>query len=385
MSRPIRVLELRSVRGSGGGPEKTILYGAAQSDPSRFAVTVCYLRDRRDAIFAIDKQARQLGLDYVEVRERHSFDVSVWRALRQLVRERNIDIVHAHDYKTDLLALLLSQGEDVIPLATVHHWVGTGRRERVYYWCDKRVLRWFPRLIAVSQSTRALLTQAGVDPARICVILNGIDAEKFRREPARVALARRFFQVAPGDVVLGAVCRLDPEKRLDMLLHAFVRLRRMHPELRLLIAGQGSQQGALAALAEQLGQKEACRFLGHCADVIGLHHALDIFVQSSSAEGTSNALLEAMALETPVVATTAGGTAELMADGSEGLLVPTENAAALTAAIRRVLDDPHAARRRASAARQRVEMEFSFHARMAKVEAIYEELVENHKRLSRAR
>src|SRR5579872_6172619 len=105
MSRPIRVLELRSVRGTGGGPEKTILLGAKRTDRRRFAVTVCYLRDRRDDAFAVANRAEVRDVDYVEIPERHSFDPSVWPALRKLVRERRIDIVHAHEYKSDLLAL----------------------------------------------------------------------------------------------------------------------------------------------------------------------------------------------------------------------------------------------------------------------------------------
>src|SRR4051812_8145576 len=118
--RPIRVLELRSVRGTGGGPEKTILRGAARMDPARFVVTVCYIRDARDTVFTLDQLARQLGVDYVEVPERHSFDPSVWPALRRLVRERGIHIVHSHEYKTDFLALLLARAEGVAPLATAH-------------------------------------------------------------------------------------------------------------------------------------------------------------------------------------------------------------------------------------------------------------------------
>ncbi|MGC4081723.1 MAG: hypothetical protein QM736_06370 [Vicinamibacterales bacterium] len=97
MSRPIRVLELRSVRGTGGGPEKTILQGAARADRDRFAVTVCYLRDVRDDVFEIDAVAGNLPVDYIEVRERHSFDPGVWGQLRRIIRDRKIDIVHAHD------------------------------------------------------------------------------------------------------------------------------------------------------------------------------------------------------------------------------------------------------------------------------------------------
>ena len=71
-----RVLELRSVRGTGGGPEKTILFGAARHDRERFAITVCYIRDARDEIFGIGERARALGLDYVEVIERHFFTIT---------------------------------------------------------------------------------------------------------------------------------------------------------------------------------------------------------------------------------------------------------------------------------------------------------------------
>src|SRR4029078_10683902 len=115
---PVRVLELRSVRGTGGGPEKTILLGAARADPARFGVTVCYVRDLRDQLFEMDERARALGVDYVEIHERHSFDPAICRKLRALVRTQRIQIVHSHEYKTNLLAWLLARAENVIPLST---------------------------------------------------------------------------------------------------------------------------------------------------------------------------------------------------------------------------------------------------------------------------
>ena len=94
---PVRILELRSVRGRGGGPEKTILLGAERADRTRVRVTVCYIRDARDREFDMRARAEGLGLDYTEISERGSFDPRVWPILRRLVRERAIDIVHAHD------------------------------------------------------------------------------------------------------------------------------------------------------------------------------------------------------------------------------------------------------------------------------------------------
>lgn len=376
MSRPIRVLELRSVRGTGGGPEKTILMGAARANPERFAVTVCYIRDARDEVFGIDAKAGALPIDYVEVRERHSLDPSVWGQLRRIVRDRQIDIVHAHEYKTDLLAWLLARVDRVTPLATVHGWTGHSPRERrVYYPADKRLLSWFPRLVAVSNEIRDELVGHGARPERVTTILNGIDHRRFGRDAARVEGVRRQLGLAPDDVVIGSVGRLEPQKRFDLLIDAFAALRREHPRLVLLIAGDGSLRQELAAQVARLGLGESCRLLGHCADVVEVHHAMDLFVQSSDYEGTPNAVLEAMALETPVVATNVGGTAELVREGLDGIIVQPGSAKSLVQALRAALMDGHQARtERVAQARRRVETVLSFDARMDALESIYVEL-----------
>ena len=150
----------------------------------------------------------------------------------------------------------------------------------------------------------------------------------------------------------------------------------------LVIAGDGSLREELRRMAAALGIGGACRFTGHCADVAAVHHACDLFVQASDYEGTSNAVLEAMALETPVVATDAGGTRDLVRDGVDGLVVGVGDAAALADAIVRVRHDPAATRRRVEAARARVEGELSFATRMRAVETLYETLAAG--RLNRA-
>jgi len=375
MSDPIRVLELRSVRGTGGGPEKTILQGAQRADRSRFAVTVCYLRDLRDRDFSIDRRARDLGVDYVEIHERNSYDPRIWPALRTLVRERRIQIVHAHEYKTNLLAWLLARRDGVIPLSTVHGWFGRDTwRERVYYAADKRVLARFPRLIAVSRELAADLIEAGCEPDCVTVIPNGIDHRLFTRAPEQRAAIRQLLGAADEDVIVGAVGRLERQKRFDLLMEAIADVRRRNPRVRLFIAGDGGLRDELLDVHRRLGLGNACVFLGHRGDVRVLHNAFDVFVQSSDREGSPNVVLEAMALETPIVATDVGGTSTLVDDGVHGLIVPAGSSSALAQAIERVCGDPARAASRARAARRRVEEEWSFDRRMDRVEAIYEEL-----------
>ena len=376
MSRPLNVLEIRSVRGTGGGPEKTILLGAAQADTSRYRVTVCYLRDARDDVFGIHDRAAGMNVDYVEVLERHSMDVSVWPALRRLVRERRIDIVHSHEYKTDLLAYLLHRWDRVRVLATAHGWTGHSLKERrLYYPADKRLLARFPRLVAVSGEIKQELVRCGASPDLITVVLNGIDHRAFCREPVRVTSSREIWNVRPKEVVLGAVGRLEPQKRFDILIDVFARLHASNASLRLLIAGDGSLRETLERQIAARGLIGVCRLVGQVRDVGTFHHALNLFVQSSDYEGTPNAVLEAMAFETPLVATSAGGTAELVTHGVHGLIVPIDDADELRIAIDQALSGTAEASQRALRARQRVERELSFDARMRAVEAIYDELM----------
>ena len=373
---PLRILELRSVRGTGGGPEKTILLGAKMSDPSRYKVTVCYLRDQRDHIFAVDHRAAQASIDYAEVVERHSFDPGVWPRLRRLIRERAIDLVHSHDYKTDILALLLSRLDGVAALSTAHGWTGHSFRERwCYYPIGKRVLARFPRVVAVSSEIGRELVRCGADPARVTIVLNGIDHRRFRRDPNRVASARAALGVAAGDIVIGAVGRLEPQKRFDLLLDAFSEIVDRFPRARLFIVGDGSQRQALDAQIKMLNLGDRCRLVGHTDDVVPAYHAFDLFVQSSDYEGTPNAILEAMAFEVPIVATAAGGTAEIVRDGVDGRIVPTGRVDLLIRDVARALEDPTGTVAMAQQARARVEGELSFETRVRRIESIYAEMM----------
>jgi len=373
--KAIRVLELRSVWGTGGGPDKTILAGASVRNVSGVETIVCYIRDARDRVFAIDRRARQLGIEYVEVIEKHSFDRGIWHQLRSLVKDREIDIVHAHDHKTDFLAWLLSLREEIIPLSTAHGFAGDSPQERLYYAVEKRLLARFPRVIAVSNPIRNELIRTGSHPERVTVINNAIDHCVFIRRPELQPSVREAFGYAPGEIVIGAVGRLESEKRFDLLIEAFAAVRRTRPDVRLAIAGEGTCRPALEALIERAGLGASCRLLGQQTDIVRLHHLFDMLVQSSIREGTPNCVLEAMALETPIVATDVGGTRELVTDNVHALLVRAGDAAPLSDAMLATLNDPAAAHARAEAARARVEADLSFDHRVRKVEAVYLDLM----------
>ena len=148
------------------------------------------------------------------------------------------------------------------------------------------------------------------------------------------------------------------------------------PETRLIIAGDGSLNQALTEQRDALGLQDSVIMAGHVTDVIGLHHALDLYVQSSDYEGTPNSVLEAMAMETPIVATEAGGTAELVHDGEHGRIIPIGKVDRLIDGIESALSDRTGTRKMADRARIRVQGDLSFEARVRRVEGIYSEVMQ---------
>ncbi len=305
----------------------------------------------------------------------------MWGALRRIVDERRIDIVHAHDYKTNFYAWLLSRATAIVPMTTLHGYTGHSWKERVYYAVDRRLVKAFPRIVTVSAELAGEVIRLGAAPERVATILNGIDDAAFKRRPGHAARVRQALNLEPDDFVIGAVGRLERQKRFDLLIEAFDTLRRAHPAraLKLVIAGEGSLRAALSAELERLNLSDCCRMAGQVDDVANLHHAFDMFVQSSDYEGTPNAVLEAMAMETPIVATDVGGTAELVRHGIEAIIVPPAQPRQLAAAMSQVLSDHSAAARRVATARGRVEGELSFRTRMKKLERVYDALMDEHR------
>jgi glycosyltransferase involved in cell wall biosynthesis len=167
------------------------------------------------------------------------------------------------------------------------------------------------------------------------------------------------------------VGRLSPEKGFDALIRAIVRLRRAGNTVSLWIAGEGDARVDLERLIAELGCGGYVRLLGHVADPRAFYEALDLYVLSSIREGLPNVVLEAMAMEVPVVATRVAGVPTLIEDGISGVIVKPASIEALQRGIERLIAEPALCEAQRSAARLRVESQFSFERRMQKVATIY--------------
>ena len=225
-------------------------------------------------------------------------------------------------------------------------------------WYTRFVERWAAmhadRVVAVSDTLgEYLIETVGIPPERTTVVSNGIDVGRFQPGP-RDGGWRTRWRIAPDALVVGHVARLNAVKNQAQLLEAFALVVRRVPNAVLVIAGDGPLRPELLALASRLGITDAVRFIGEVRDVAPLYREFDLFVLSSTAEGTSISILEAMASGVPVAATAVGGTPALLRDGRLGRLVASRDTPALAGAITDLLLDPAARQRLARVARQDV-------------------------------
>jgi glycosyltransferase involved in cell wall biosynthesis len=297
----------------------------------------------------------------------------IWQML-DICRHERVGIWHGHDYKSNLLGLLLRCFWPMRLVTTVHGWVRHTRRTPLYYGIDRVCLPRYEVVICVSEDLRQCCLKCGVSPKRCVLIENAIDTVEFsRRLPVEEAKAQ--LGLHSGRFVIGSVGRLSAEKGYDVLIRAVDQLIRAGLNIELLIAGEGDEKSRLETLISELGLGQFVRLLGYRADTRELYEALDLYVLSSYREGLPNVLLEAMALEVPVVATRIAGVPRLVRHQETGLLVEPGDVEGLAAAITHLFENPSDRARLAASGRQRVERDYSFAVRMDRIRSLYDELL----------
>jgi glycosyltransferase involved in cell wall biosynthesis len=285
------------------------------------------------------------------------------RAIAGAVRELSPDVVHSHGSRTDVVDAEAIRRLGVPTVSTLHGWTRGSLKNRFYEYVHRRSLRRFDAVIAVSEPIAHELTTDGVPADRVYLVRNGFSAVA---EPVPRAEARRLLDLSPDARVVGWVGRLSREKGIDVLVDAMGLLR--NDDLVACVVGDGAERERERIRAERLGARVIWKGMVPMAS--RLVRAFDVFVQSSRTEGTPIALLEAIAAEAPVVATRVGGVPDVVS-GSEAILIPSENPAALADAIRRVFEKPEAAAERVRRAKLRLSREFNPESWLDRHEEIY--------------
>ncbi|MFN8548549.1 MAG: glycosyltransferase [Candidatus Eisenbacteria bacterium] len=294
-------------------------------------------------------------------------------ALARYLRRERIDLVHTHLVHAGIVGKLAARLTGVRAVVTTRHYARELKSGSLVYRLEDRLTRGADRVIAVSQSVRShLLRERIADADRIEVIPNGVDFAFFDR--ARLPEQKRESREGR---VLGTVGRLHPQKGQDDLLRAFAILSSRYPDLRLEIVGEGPLRPALQGLTRELGVENRVSFLGILTReaLRARLAAWELFALPSRWEAFGIALLEAMAMELPVVASAVEGIAELVSHEVNGRLVPPNDPGALAAEFERLLLRPEEAREMGRRAREEALSRFDLAAAASRLVATYDQLL----------
>ncbi|MFA6031023.1 MAG: glycosyltransferase [Elusimicrobiota bacterium] len=321
------------------------------------------------------RRAQDAGLRHYPLRPRQDYDLpSAWR-LRALLREGGCDVLHAHHPRAHAVGLIAMHLMSPRPVFVVSRRVSFGIGRNPFSALKYRSPR-IDGYAAVAENVRLKLLEAGVPPERVRTIPSGVDTEEFRPAPRDAALARELG-LPDGVPVVGKIANYSPWKGQSVFFAAAARLLGQGRKAVFLVAGRDTDGPDCRGAARAAGlEPGAVRFLGFRRDVPRLLTLLDVSVNAAmSGEGISGALRESLAMGVPVVASAAGGNAELVREGDTGRLFAAGSDEELASVLAMSLDDPHAAGRLASAGRKLVLESFSVEAMVERTLAYYRDLL----------
>jgi glycosyltransferase involved in cell wall biosynthesis len=353
---PLRVLHVTEIETSNYYLNNLARF-TPKEDVQLLAVTL-----GRPGSFVTDLEALGVRGWALAARGRWSYPRAVLR-LWQLVRRESVDILHLHLFEPTLLGLVVAALAGRPAIVTRHHSdavhrLPPGLKRSAYSALERWVSRRARHIIAPSQRVRDVLTRVeGVPAGKVSLIPYGQTPERYdairRDDPLDV---RRGLGLGSlGSPLLVCVSRLHPEKGHRYLFEAFSGLRREFPGAILCLAGTGPDRDALVALARQLGIESAVRFLGWRDDALRIMWCADLIVHPSLHEALPSAVIEAVMLGRPVVATDVSGVRDVLGEESDyGFVVPAGDPEALGRAMRDALRGLEPARERAERGRAHV-------------------------------
>ena len=286
-------------------------------------------------------------------------------------------VVHAHLIPSNILAKPLAATLGA-PAVVSHDHTNDSRRldSKPLLALDRWANRFAGHFIAVSASCRDFLVRhENIDPARISVVRNAIDLRRFDPRLIERHSAREKLGLPLKGRWVAGVGRLNPQKNFSLFLDVAARLARRFSDVQFLLAGNGPEESALKSKTRALGLEDRVVFSGYVADPRLVYCAADVLLMPSLFEGLPMTLLEAMAMDLPVVASRLDGMAEVLRNGENGLLVPSGDANGFECAVTRILEDDIFASAIKRSARSTIETGYSVEGMTRAVETVYHRLL----------
>lgn len=304
------------------------------------------------------------------------YDLLTIFSLYRLIKSYNINLLHTHGYKANIIGLFAGKLANIPVVTTLHGWTSSQNKNlklKIYEFFDKFLVKYFDKVITVSEDLKRKV-QNNISKNKLVCIKNAVDLKEISNTPRRNFFLESNEINRQKNLVVGYVGRLSSEKGCEYLIHAIPLIIKKEPDVKFIFIGDGPDEQRLKRLTSSFNLSSNVFFVGYKEDVLPWINSLDIFVLPSLTEGISLSCMEAMALKIPVVVTSVGGTPEII-NKNGGLLVPPRSPEALANKISLLLKDPKLREKVGIAGRNRIKKCFNIQKMIKEYEKIYEELL----------
>lgn len=363
-----------------GGAEKVSLEFFRNMDKERFLVDpILLVRPwEEETLFA--KEIRKCGFDYVTVPVGLRTDdgpIRILRAIREFHRilsQAPYQLIHTNGYFADICALPVARKLGISTVSTCHGYieVGTDRKMKINNALDKFALRLSKRIITVSEDIKASLVSNGIDQKKIRVVQNAVSQPCDVRQQGHYRIEKRKeLNLGQEQFIAGYVGRLSEEKGANYLVDAIAKLCEQSERVKLVLVGDGPERDNLEAQVRALGIDDAVIFAGFQANIAQWMSIFDAFILPSLTEGTPMALLEAMSMRLPVIASAVGGVPKIIKDGQNGILTEAQDVGTLARQLNVLLENPSLAKKLGEQARETIQKEYDVKSWCRSIEQCY--------------
>jgi glycosyltransferase involved in cell wall biosynthesis len=366
---PLRILDLRDSPWVDG-PGRTVLETAERVNSDRFTIIVggFYSGDASDNVYLGAAKGR--SLEICPIPDSHAYDIRFVKAVAESVRRLDIHVVHTHDFRSSAAGYFATRKAGIPLVTTCHGWITNSAKGHIYKQLDIQLLRRFDMVITVSDKMSKYLKSRGFRDDILRTIPNTLVTEDYVVDKSDSRF-RDELSIPKSTKLIANIGRLSPEKGQDLLIEAASVVLADRQDILLVFVGIGSEKEHLEEKAASLGMTERVRFVGYRTDMSRIYNSVDLVVQSSLTEGMPNVILEALLMETPVIATDVGGTSEIVEHGVSGYLIDAGATSQISSAINDFLQREQNHREMARRGSQKVRSEFDSSRRVELLESVY--------------
>ncbi len=371
---------IKSNYGKYGGAETVLSSILKRLDRRRFHLTFVKLTHDGDYKLSTLEEGAALGIDERVVRWKNYFSaLDAVRKIRESIRDLNIDIVYTHDMRADLIGYVMTRLWCIPWVAHMHGWLGQTAcmKTRFHEWVDRKLIARATLVLSSSEHLRCTI-QTKCKCQAVEVVPNSVDPDRLTLSETQVKDIRQRLIPNAAGTIIGTVGRLHRGKGHQILLRALAQLRHDHPSpqdvrrasFKCLIVGEGPYENNLRQLARQLRIEDYVVFAGYHENVTSYVGAMDLFVMCSFTESLPIALLEAMLLGKPVVATDVGDIKYVLDSGKAGILITPGRVDEVVRAIKILIQQPELRHRLAEAGKRRVFSDYSAQQATRQIESV---------------